>query len=716
MKLRLTLLLAFPFFFTLSTISLNAAVDTLTILHVNDTHSCLAPLAPRNPDLSGTQGGIARAASVIGLTKMTETNVLTLHAGDVFIGDMFFNNYFGVAEFQIMSMLGFDAMTVGNHEFDLTPAILDTACHYGLTPGGFPLLSANLVLDDPSVQDLKNFIKPYIIKEFGSMKVGIFGLTTPATNMISQPAPVFVDTNIGVTAAMTVQELTAQGCNVIILLSHLGVYYDEMIAAAVPGINLIIGGHDHYLFDPVEVTNPIGQPTWIVQAGSNYSHIGNIKLVLNNGTVSLASYQAIPLDSSIPEEPSVKAAVDGMIAEMEAKYGIPFYTQQIGDATADFEEVIDIYSEGPHDTPLGNLIADAFRDTTKTDIAITVGGSIAQKLYHGPITPIDLFRAIGYGFNEVNGLGFRLVTFKITGEQLWIAFESVLSMVEQNDELVPQVSGMKYHSVIIDPPGSRMKWLTINDQPLDPAKIYSVTVNEFLMIPLQDWYGIQFTDVFVYQDFTEFQALLNYVIKLQVLTPSSEGRVELPVELIAFNANINDKKVNISWQTATEMNNRGFEIQRRVGNFNWQTIGFVKGNGTTTQIQSYAYSDNLDGLISGGKVFYRLKMINYEGSFEYSTEVIVNLAPNKFELAQNYPNPFNPSTSIHYGLISKQFVSLKIYNVLGKEVVTLVNEEKEAGRYEILFDTKDYQLSSGVYFYQIEMGDFVQMKKMVLMK
>ena len=123
---------------------------------MNDTHSCLAPLAPRNPDLSGTQGGIARAASVIGLTKMTETNVLTLHAGDSFIGDMFFNNYFGAAEFQIMDVLGFDAMTVGNHEFDLTPAQLDTACHYGLMPGGFPLLSANLILDDPSVQDLKN--------------------------------------------------------------------------------------------------------------------------------------------------------------------------------------------------------------------------------------------------------------------------------------------------------------------------------------------------------------------------------------------------------------------------------------------------------------------------------------------------------------------------------------------------------------------------------
>lgn len=714
MKLKVTFSIVFVLFFGLSSSKVTAAVDTLTILHVNDTHSCLAPLAPRNPDLSGTQGGIARAASVIGLTKMTETNVLTLHAGDSFIGDMFFNNYFGAAEFQLLNMLGFDAMTVGNHEFDLTPAILDTACHYGLLPSGFPLLSANLILDDPSVQDLKNFIKPYIIKEFGAMKVGIFGLTTPSANMISQPAPVFVDTNIGFIAAATVQELTSQGCNIIILLSHLGVYYDETVAAAVPGINLIIGGHDHYLFDPMVVTNPLGQPTWIVQAGSNYSHIGNLKLVLNNGTVSLAGYQAIPLDETIPEETTVKAAVDGMIAEIEAKYGIPFFTQQVGFATADFEEVTDIYSEGPHDTPLGNLIADAYRDTTKTDIAVTVGGSIAQKLYNGPITPIDLFRAIGYGFNEVNGLGFRLVTFNITGEQLWIAFESVLSLVEQIDEMVPQVSGMRYQCNIIDPPGSRLKGLTVNDQPLDPAKIYSVTVNEFLMVPLQEWFGIQFTDVFLYQDFTEFQALLNYVIKQQVITPYSEGRVALPVELVTFAANVTGKMVNISWQTATELNNMGFEIQRRTGKNNWQTIGFVPGKGTTTEIQAYNFSDNLDELISSGIVYYRLKMIDFNGSFKYSAETVVDLIPQNLELAQNYPNPFNPSTVISWQSPVSGWQILKVFDVLGNEVATLVDEYKPAGGYDIEFNAS--HLASGIYLYKLYAGSYIQAKKMVLMK
>lgn len=169
-----------------------AQVDTLTILHVNDTHSTLSPLGPRTNDMQGTQGGIARAASVIGEARMSDPNVLVLHAGDVFIGDLFFNKFFGVPEFQLMKELGFDAMTVGNHEYDLTPSTLDDALRASFNPGdGFPLLSANSVLDDPSVADLKNYISPYTIKQLGNIKVGIFGLTTPEANVLSQPAPVF---------------------------------------------------------------------------------------------------------------------------------------------------------------------------------------------------------------------------------------------------------------------------------------------------------------------------------------------------------------------------------------------------------------------------------------------------------------------------------------------------------------------------------------------
>ncbi|HSR18988.1 MAG TPA: metallophosphoesterase, partial [Ignavibacteriaceae bacterium] len=185
------------------------AQDTLTILHLNDTHSTLSPIGPRNESLQGTQGGIARAATVIGLTKMSEPNVLTLHAGDVFIGDLFFNVYFGVAEFQLLNSLGLDAMTVGNHEWDLTPAALLGALQNSFLPGeGFPLLSSNLIFPINIVHDtLQDYISTITIKEMGKFKVGIFGLTTPEANVTSLPGPYFIDANIVEIAAAMVDTL-----------------------------------------------------------------------------------------------------------------------------------------------------------------------------------------------------------------------------------------------------------------------------------------------------------------------------------------------------------------------------------------------------------------------------------------------------------------------------------------------------------------------------
>ena len=170
--------------------------DTLTILHVNDTHSNLAPLGPRTATLEGTQGGIARAASVIGMSQMTDPNVLTLHGGDAFIGDLFFNVYFGVAELQLMNAMGFDAMVVGNHEFDLTPYVLQQALDTAFVGGGFPLLSANTNLEDPTLIGLRNYILPFTTKQLGNIKVGIFGMTTPETMLLSQPAPAIIDTSV----------------------------------------------------------------------------------------------------------------------------------------------------------------------------------------------------------------------------------------------------------------------------------------------------------------------------------------------------------------------------------------------------------------------------------------------------------------------------------------------------------------------------------------
>ncbi|HEX9251298.1 MAG TPA: right-handed parallel beta-helix repeat-containing protein [Ignavibacteriaceae bacterium] len=199
----------------------------------------------------------------------------------------------------------------------------------------------------------------------------------------------------------------------------------------------------------------------------------------------------------------------------------------------------------------------------------------------------------------------------------------------------------------------------------------------------------------------------------------------IPVELTAFSANVLDGNVVLNWITATELNNSGFEIQK--GSYTstslsvteWEKIGLVSGNGTTTAKSFYSFVDKNP---SQGKSYYRLKQIDFDGSYEFSNIVEVDFSiPIKFSLEQNYPNPFNPSTKIKYTIpgitrngVEGSRVILKVFGVLGNEVATLVNEEKPAGTYEIDFDAS--KLSSGVYLYELRAGDFVDMKKMILLK
>jgi len=189
----------------------------------------------------------------------------------------------------------------------------------------------------------------------------------------------------------------------------------------------------------------------------------------------------------------------------------------------------------------------------------------------------------------------------------------------------------------------------------------------------------------------------------------------LPVELTSFTAQLNENQVSLQWQTATETNNQGFEIERRMDDNKWSRIGFVEGHGTTTEVQSYQFIDNVSNL--NANIFtYRLKQIDYNGSFEYSDEVEVmnSISPDKFNLEQNFPNPFNPSTTIKFSLPNPNFVTLKILNVLGEEVAVLINKELTTGTYELEWSGSEYP--SGVYFYHLKTDEFEVTKKMLLMK
>ena len=188
--------------------------------------------------------------------------------------------------------------------------------------------------------------------------------------------------------------------------------------------------------------------------------------------------------------------------------------------------------------------------------------------------------------------------------------------------------------------------------------------------------------------------------------------VIIPVELSSFTATANDEEVTLSWSTATELNNQGFEVQRKFGRNDFVTVGSVKGNGTTTSPNQYSF---VDKLADPGKYFYRLKQIDFGGKFEYSNEIEVEVRLlDKFTLEQNYPNPFNPTTTIGYILQEKSNAKLTLLNSIGEEIAILVNEEQDKGYHKVELDGS--KLSSGIYFYQINAGSNVETKKMILMK
>ncbi len=205
----------------------------------------------------------------------------------------------------------------------------------------------------------------------------------------------------------------------------------------------------------------------------------------------------------------------------------------------------------------------------------------------------------------------------------------------------------------------------------------------------------------------------NGEIRGQVLfTNVISGNV--PVELTSFNASSNENSVELTWSTATETNNSGFEIERSIDNVNFIRIGFVKGKGTSSELHSYKYADN--NVSKTSTFYYRLKQIDFDGSFEYSKVINITVgAPAKFELSQNYPNPFNPATIISFQLPQKANVTLKIYNILGQEVSVLLNETKNAGSYQINFDGAN--LASGIYIYRLSTNTgIIASKKMTLLK
>ncbi|MDP2364344.1 MAG: carboxypeptidase regulatory-like domain-containing protein, partial [Ignavibacteria bacterium] len=303
------------------------------------------------------------------------------------------------------------------------------------------------------------------------------------------------------------------------------------------------------------------------------------------------------------------------------------------------------------------------------------------------------------------------------------------SLIKYMEAVLKGVNG-----IVTDTLGNPVKAkITVLNHDADNSEVYSDLTGFYIRMLSPGTYSFKFDAPNFYS-----QTISNVVVtSYNSLTTINVQLVSsiVPVELVSFTSSINENNVTLNWTTATETNNMGFNLERRqvhspqssVSNEEWNTIGFVDGNGTTTEQHTYSYHDKN---LSAGKHQYRLKQIDFDGTFEYSSTIEVEItSPNKFSLEQNYPNPFNPSTTISYTIpnvtlsgVEGPRVTLKVYDVLGNEIATLVNEEKSAGKYEIEFNVgqsaaADFPaIASGVYFYRLKAGSFIQTKKMILLQ
>ena len=517
---------------TLATVAiLCAAVSfaggtVVTIVHVNDTHSHLDAFGPKDFHLNGTIGGIAKAAAVIGSIRASEPNVVLLHGGDAFVGDFFFNQYFGVPELQLMQALGFDAMAVGNHEFDLYPSTLATALGAASVTGDlpgmtFPLLSANLDLSSSEGQALSPFIRPSIFVDRG-VRIGIFGMTVwdnPTTNS-DQIAILPADP---VRCQHIVDGLRQNGAKIVICLSHMGYLHDRELAASVKGIDVIVGAHDHYLFEkPVRVTNG-GKVTLILQAGAFYLHVGKLRLCVDGSNVRFLDYTMIPVDARIPAVPEIQAVVNTLKAGIVQRYG-DVYHKPVGVALCTMDIEYDAASQ-IRDTPMGDLVTDALRKKGGTQLGFSATGLINEKIYAGPIVGADVFRSFPYGFDEASGLGLKLVRVRTDGASIATGLEAALSFLGVTEDYAPQVSGMTFRYNGANPVGSRviLPSIRIGGKPIDFSAGYTMTVDEGLA-GLLPGLGMNITVLDQMPDF-EYTVVKDFIHRLGVVAYRPEGRI-----------------------------------------------------------------------------------------------------------------------------------------------------------------------------------------------
>ena len=413
---------------------------------------------------------------------------------------------------------------MGNHELHLGPELLAGVLAQSFPPGASPLLAANL--DLTNFPPLQPFIAKDVVKTVDGIKVGFFGLTTPF-DAASLPDPVVILADVEEIAKAEADHLRNDlGADVVVLLSHLGFDADKLLAASVPGLDAIVGAHDHLVLKQAYlVAGPGGKQVPIVEAGEYYEWVGKLTLSVVGGQVALADYELLPVDASVPRLPLIADAVAQLQAAVNATFGFDMFHKPVAVALLDVSTV-----PGPlnclRDSGTGNLVTDALRHRTGTDLGLTVAGLLPDSIARGVVVGNDLFRTVGDGFDPAAvqavqpGTGYPLFTFDITGAELWRALQTTVAV---GGDFFVQASGMTYTFDPRKAPGEQVVKVLVNGRPLNPAHTYSATVNLAVMLGLPPL-GIEVFNVEPVPG-DEFTAVRDWAAKLKVLIYTSQGRI-----------------------------------------------------------------------------------------------------------------------------------------------------------------------------------------------
>ncbi len=453
---------------------------SLTILHTNDFHARFEPISKYDSGCSAEDnaegkcfGGSARLVTAVEAARKRTNNSILVDGGDQFQGTLFYTYYKGKAAAEMMNKLGYDAMTVGNHEFDDGPEVLRGF----MDAVGFPVLMSNA--DFSGEEMLKEKLQKSTVIERGGEKLGLIGLTPHDTHELASPGPNVIFTDPVQAVQGEVDKLTEMGVNKIIVLSHSGYEVDKRVAAQTTGVDVIVGGHSNTFLSNTSDRAKGPYPTMvgetaIVQAYAYGKFLGELNVTFDDaGEIIQAVGEPLIMDGAVPEDKETVARISELAVPLDE-----IRQKVVAQAEADING--DRAVCRVQECQMGNLVADAMLARVKDQgitIAITNSGGLRASIDAGDVTMGEVLTVLPFQNT--------LSTFQVSGQTIIDALENGVSQVEEVKGRFPQVAGLKFSwdSAVAPGQGRVAEVLVAQGDdwaPIDPARTYGVVSNNFV--------------------------------------------------------------------------------------------------------------------------------------------------------------------------------------------------------------------------------------------